>query len=446
VFIYVKNFNCTLWGARLGWVDGIGDAVEFEGHVRLSCLDGRPVEASPWRFLCPGGGLLDVEVEPARPPSWGLWASRRPGVWRYRELLPAPRGVEPVTLGEGGTPLVPLERVSGEVGARVYGKLEGSNPTGSFKDRGMTVAVTLARSAGARVVLVASTGNTAASAAAYAARAGLEAVVLVPRGAVARGKLAQALLHGAVLVEVEGSFDDALAAVIEAVESGSGLYPLNSFNPWRLEGRKTAAFEVAEALGGRAPDWVVVPVGNAGNIYAIWKGFKELRRHGLIDSLPRMAGVQAAGAAPLARAWELGLEEPVPVERPETVASAIRIGRPVNAPKALRAVRESGGVMTMVSDEEILRAQADLARLEGIAVEPASAAALAGLRRLAREGVVERGETVVLILTGHGLKDPDAAALHPARRLTVTADKAVDAILSIAGSAGLRGARSFQRR
>ena len=394
---------------------------EYEQEVRLRCIScGAVYPPSPRLTRCPRcGGLLDVEVEPREPPSWRLWARRRPGVWRYRELLPAPRGAEPVSMGEGGTPLVRLGRLAERLGAagRLYVKHEGQNPTGSFKDRGMTVAVTLARRAGARAVVVASTGNTAASVSAYAARAGLRSIVVVPRGKTALGKLAQSIFYGAAVVEIEGSFDDALAAVMKAVEEDPRLYPLNSFNPWRLEGQKTLAYEVAEALGGRAPDWVVVPVGNAGNISAIWKGFKELHRLGLIDNLPRLAGVQASGAAPLARAWRRGLDRPLFVDKPETFATAIRIGRPVNWPKAMKAVRESRGVFVEVSDDEIAWAHLALARMEGIAVEPASAASIAGLRRLLEEGVIDGGETVVAVLTGHGLKDPEAMLRAPSRRL-----------------------------
>ncbi len=346
-------------------------------------------------------------MESFAPPSWEQWSKRSPGVWRYRELLPVPRGTVPISLGEGATPLTRLNRIEELRGVSVFAKNEGVNPTGSFKDRGMTVAVTLARSIGARAVVVASTGNTASSAAAYAARAGMRAVIVVPRGKIALGKLAQSILYGAVIVEIEGSFDKALEAVMEATRRNRQLYPLNSFNPWRLEGQKTIAFEIVEQLGF-VPDWVVVPVGNAGNISAIWKGFRELHRYGLIDRLPRLAGVQASGAAPLASAWRKGLREPVVFEHPETVATAIRIGKPINWPKALRAVEESNGVFIDVGDEEILSAQRLLARREGIAVEPASAASLAGLLRLVGDGFIERGETVVIVLTGHGLKDPDA--------------------------------------
>ncbi len=408
-------------GVGPAWEFGNAEAApvgfEFEQDVRLRCISCGAVYApSPRLTRCPRcGGLLEVEVEPREPPSWRLWERRRPGVWRYRELLPKPRGARPVTLGEGATPLVRLENIDWLRGVRVYAKFEGANPTGSFKDRGMTVAVTVASAAGASATVVASTGNTAASAAAYSARAGMKPLVLVPRGGVALGKLAQSILYGASVVEVEGGFDKALEKALELARSCPTLYPLNSFNPWRLEGQKTLAYEVVEELG-HPPDWVVVPVGNAGNIAAIWKGFRELESYGLAPGTPRMAGIQAAGAAPIARAWKKGLDRPVQVDRPETVASAIRIGRPINWPKAWRAVKESSGVFEEVGDDEILEAQRLLARREGLAVEPASAASLAGLRRLVEQGLVGRGDTVVLVLTGHGLKDPQAMMAHPAEK------------------------------
>ena len=283
-------------------------------------------------------------------------------------------------------------------------KLEGANPTGSFKDRGMTVAVSMAKYLGVKVVVCASTGNTSASMSAYAARAGLKSLVVLPKGKVAKGKLMQAMLHGATLAFVNGSFDDALRLVIRLAEEYP-VYILNSLNPWRIEGQKTLAFEIADEMG--IPDWVVVPVGNGGNISAIWKGFKELKEVGLVNKLPKLAGVQAAGAAPLVKAFREGLSKPKFVDNPETVATAIRIGRPVNWPRALRAVRESGGILTAVTDDEILKAQKLLARLEGLGVEPASAASLAGLIKLREEGIIDADETVVLVATGHALKDPD---------------------------------------
>lgn len=371
---------------------------------------GTLLEYSPYSFRCPScGGLLEVVVEGV-DASWSVWKSRPPGVWRYREALPVPATARPVTLGEGGTPLIEAEGF----GAKLWVKFEGANPTGSFKDRGMTVGVTVARHLGARVVVAASTGNTASSMAAYAARAGLASVVVLPKGGVARGKLFQAALHGAYVVEVEGPFDKAMDLVLSVAERrGIPAYPLNSFNPVRLEGQKTLAYEIVDALG-HVPDYVVVPVGNGGNIAAIWKGFKELASWGLADSTPVMVGVQAEGAAPLANAWRRGLSSPIWVDRPETVASAIRIGRPVNWLKALKAVSESGGRFVAVGDGEILEAQKLLARRVGVGVEPSSAAAFAGMLRLVEEGYVGPGDEVVVVATGHALKDPDA--IHTVQR------------------------------
>jgi threonine synthase len=285
--------------------------------------------------------LLEVAMPSKTSFDWEVARRRRFGVWRYRELLPLRDDIEPVTMYEGGTPLIKMGRT---VNGNVYVKFEGANPTGSFKDRGMTIGVTIAKYLGVRGVIVASTGNTAASAAAYAARAGLECVVVLPEGKVAKGKLAQALLHGAKVVEVEGVFDQAIEHVLtEVVLKGRrDLYPLNSYNPWRLEGQKTIAFEIVDELG-EAPDIVIVPVGNAGNISAIWKGFKEMYMHGLVKKLPRMIGVQAEGAAPLVKTWQLRSSKLIAVENPTTVASAIRIGKPVNWLKALKAVEESKG-------------------------------------------------------------------------------------------------------
>jgi len=363
---------------------------------------GRVYEPSPWEFFCRECGCL---LEPffASPPEveWGS-ALRGRGVWRYRAFLPLREGIEPVTLGEGATPLVRLVSQPG----RVWLKFEGANPTGSFKDRGMTVGVTLARHIGVKGIAVASTGNTASSAAAYARRAGMACRVYLPRGKVAEGKLAQARLHGAEIVEVEGAFDAALEELLAKLKLGGleGFYPLNSFNFWRLEGQKTIAFEVVEELGA-PPDYVFVPVGNAGNISAIWKGFRELRSAGLVDRLPKMIGVQAEGASPLVKTWESKSKELIPVEEPKTIASAIRIGKPVNWVKALRAVEESGGAFVSVTDEEIIKAVKSLARSEGVGVEPASAAALAGYWRLLERGVVDREDVAVLVATGHALKD-----------------------------------------
>ncbi len=317
---------------------------------------------------------------------------------RYGHLLDLPAHTRQLSLLEGDTPLIPAPRLAETLGGgfELWIKYEGLNPTGSFKDRGMAAAIGEAWGRGARAVICASTGNTAASAAAYAARAGMKAVVLIPEGKVAAGKLAGALAYGAQVVQILGSFDDALRLVVEITQR----YPLalvNSINPYRLEGQKTAAFEICDALG-QAPDWLCLPVGNAGNITAYWMGFKQY--HALKGSgLPRLLGVQAAGAAPLV----LGH----PVEHPETVATAIRIGRPARGEQALQAAAESGGRIIAVSDEEILQMQRLLAQQEGIWVEPASAAGLAGLAAEIRAGRLEvRGRRVVAVCTGHGLKDP----------------------------------------
>ncbi len=320
---------------------------------------------------------------------------------RYGELLDIPAHTRAVTLLEGNTPLLPVPRLAEQLGGgfELFVKFEGMNPTGSFKDRGMTVAISEAYGRGAQSVICASTGNTAASAAAYASRAGMRAVVIIPEGKVAAGKLAGAIAYGAQVVQIEGSFDDALTLVVDI----SQRYPIalvNSLNPYRLEGQKTAAFEICDVLD-KAPDWLCLPVGNAGNISAYWMGFQQydrLKRAGL----PRILGVQAAGSAPLV----LGH----PVEHPETVATAIRIGKPARGEQALQAAEESNGGILAVSDDEILAMQRHLAA-SGIWVEPASAAGLAGLAHKLREGSIDvQGQTVVAVCTGHGLKDPDIIA------------------------------------
>jgi threonine synthase len=327
----------------------------------------------------------------------------------YREYLPVSDATPVITLLEGNTPLVRAERISRELGLEVYLKCEGMNPTGSFKDRGMTVAVSKAAESGARAVICASTGNTSASAAAYAVRAGMDCVVLIPRGAIALGKLAQALVHGARVLAVEGNFDQALQLVRE-ISSEYPVVLVNSLNPHRIEGQKTGAFEICDALG-RAPDYHFIPVGNAGNITAYWKGYRDYREAGKISSLPRMMGWQAEGAAPIVRGH--------PVERPETVATAIRIGNPASWRGAVEAARDSGGLIDMVSDEEILAAYRLLASKEGVFVEPASAASVAGLYKAAGRGDVPRGSLVVCVLTGHGLKDPDLAVCQSGEPLVV---------------------------
>ena len=339
----------------------------------------------------------------SEPPARGVLA-------RWADVLPLTAETPRVTLGEGDTPLVRSAAIERELGVdELWFKLESSNPTGSFKDRGMVVAVAKAMERGARAVLCASTGNTSASAAAYAARCGLEAGILVPRGRVAVGKLAQAVAFGARIVEIAGSFDDALA-LARTVADSHPIALVNSVNPDRIEGQKTAAYEICEALGD-APDALAIPVGNAGNITAYWKGFTECAERDLATLHPRMLGFQAAGAAPI-----VGGE---PVADPRTVATAIRIGNPASWRPAERARDESGGVIGAVSDEEILDAYRLLARAEGLFAEPASAAGVAGLRKLEREGAL-RGGRVVAVLTGSGLKDPETAQTHTAPDLVKT--------------------------
>lgn len=391
-----------------------------------------------------GGGV------PPDPPELGGPGA---GAWRgvvveHARWLPAlPDGAEPVTLGEGNTPLIPATGLRALLGPgphpAVFWKFEGTNPTGSFKDRGMAYAVTAARARGRRLALCASTGNTAASAAAYAARAGMGSAVVLPEGAVARGKLAQARVHGARIVPVAGGFDDALRLVRELAVARPDVALVNSVNPDRLEGQKTAAVEVCDALG-RPPDALCIPVGNAGNVTAYGRGFAAWAaaeagagpvRPGPGAAagprgVPRLYGVQAAGAAPLVHGR--------PVPRPETVATAIRIGDPASADLARAAVEGSGGRFLAVPDAEILDAQRYLATAEGLFVEAASAAAVAGLARLVREGAVRAGETVVCVLTGHGLKDPDAADRFPAPGAPVAPrlDALADALADLLDGAG----------
>jgi threonine synthase len=319
---------------------------------------------------------------------------------RYREHLPIGPATPEVDLSEGSTPLVPSRNIGRALGLKhLYFKYEGLNPTGSFKDRGMVVAVAKALEGGSRVFICASTGNTSASMAAYAGRTGARAIVVVPSGEIALNKLSQALMYGAKVVALKGTFDFAL----ETVRDLSSHYPvalMNSINPHRIEGQKTAAFEIVDALGD-APDYVMLPVGNAGNITAYWKGFKEYQVAGHATRLPRMVGAQAEGAAPIVTG--------MPVANPRTVASAIRIGNPASWEGATSARDESGGIIAAVTDTEILSAQTRLAGSEGLFAEPASAAPLALLFRLVREGKIDKDSTTVVVLTGSGLKDPDAA-------------------------------------
>lgn len=320
-------------------------------------------------------------------------------ITRYRRFLPVSDATPVISLGEGGTPLIPLERLGERFGVRLFAKFEGMNPTGSFKDRGMTLAVSKAVEHGAQAVICASTGNTSASAAAYAARAGIRAAVVIPDGKIASGKLAQAIAHGARVIAIDGNFDQALT-VVRALAETSEIELVNSVNPFRIAGQMTGAFEVCDDLDV-AQDVLCIPVGNAGNITAYWAGFQAYHAAGTVAGLPRMMGFQAAGAAPLV----LGH----PVADPDTVATAIRIGNPASGPQALAAIAESGGAIASVTDEQILDAYRLVSRTEGVFCEPASAASLAGFVMRAEAGEFSPGETVVCILTGHGLKDPDTA-------------------------------------
>jgi threonine synthase len=339
----------------------------------------------------------------------------------YRDRLPVTKDTPVVTLQEGGTPLLDAPRLSERVRARVLLKIEGANPTGSFKDRGMTVAISKAAEEGAKVVVCASTGNTSASAAAYAARAGMLAAVVIPEGHVALGKLAQALIHGARVVQIRGSFDDALTLVRQLGERG-GVTVVNSINPYRIEGQKTASFEICDVLGD-APDVHCIPVGNAGNITAYWRGYGEYAVDARTTKRPRMLGWQAAGSAPLV----IG----EPVMHPETIATAIRIGNPASWDRAIAARDESGGAIEAVSDADILDAYRLLAREEGVFVEPASAASVAGLLRAANTGLIEPDETIVCTVTGHGLKDPNRAIAEVEAGGAV--DASVDAVMEELG-------------
>ncbi|RLM62757.1 threonine synthase [Halorubrum sp. Atlit-26R] len=367
------------------------------------------------RYTCDEcDGLLEVRYDD--PPTFEEFGAGAPsdgpdrGVWRYREALPFDLGV---TLPEGDTPLHRVPRIEESVGVDALRiKHEGMNPTGSFKDRGMTVGVRVAKELGVDALACASTGNTSAALAAYGGRGGMQTLVLLPAGKVAAGKIAQASLHGARILEVDGNFDACLDIVQELAARGEA-YLLNSLNPFRLEGQKTIGFEILEefyADYGTFPDRIVLPVGNAGNTSALYKGFRELVQSGAldVDEVPKLTGVQAEGAAPMVEAIEEGNDEIRRWEEVETRATAIRIGNPVNAPKAIPGIRNTGGTAVAVSDPEITAAQRHLAS-EGVGVEPASAASLAGLKKLRRSGVVDDDERVVCLTTGHLLKDPDAA-------------------------------------
>jgi threonine synthase len=321
-------------------------------------------------------------------------------IHRWRDRLPVTDATPEISLGEGNTPLVELRgpTEARELGIRVYAKYDGANPTGSFKDRGMTMAVSKALESGATAIACASTGNTSASAAAYASRAGVECIIILPAGYVAAGKIAQTILMGAKIIQIDGNFDDALR-LVRLLCDESPVALVNSVNPYRIEGQKTIAFEVCDELGG-APEYHAMPVGNAGNITAHWKGYSELFEDNTISSRPKMIGFQAAGSAPIVFGK--------PIEKPETIATAIRIGNPASWQQALDARDQSGGIIKAVTDDEILKAYQYLAR-EGLFCEPASAASFAGAWRMIRQGKIEPGSRIVCTLTGHGLKDPTTA-------------------------------------
>ena len=346
-----------------------------------------------------------------------MTTSSRTHQWRglineYRDRLPVTDATPVVTLLEGGTPLVPAQLLSERTGCEVYLKVEGANPTGSFKDRGMTMAISRAAEEGAQAVICASTGNTSASAAAYAVRAGMVCAVLVPQGKIALGKMGQALVHGAKILQVDGNFDDCLTLARDL----SDKYPValvNSVNPVRIEGQKTAAFEIVDMLGD-APDIHVLPVGNAGNITAYWKGYQEYAKDGLSSHNPRMWGFQASGSAPIV--------DGAPVLKPQTIATAIRIGNPASWDFALAARDESGGLIDKVTDRQILAAYRLLAAREGVFVEPASAASVAGLLHAADQGLVDPGQKIVCTVTGNGLKDPDWAVAGAPQPVTIPID------------------------
>ena len=388
-------------------------------------------------YVCPHcDGLLDVAVSISpdldSKELRAIWTSRleslnshdRSGVWRYRELLPFAADAPIVTLAEGNTPLydAPVSAAYCDLDELTL-KHQGCNPTGSFKDTGMTTAVTQALILGARTVVCASTGNTAASLAAYAARAKLQCAILVPRGQISHAKLAQSLDYGAAVLELDGNFDEAMRVIRELAEDET-IYLVNSINPFRIEGQKTVAVELLQQRAWRVPDHVVVPGGNLGNSSALGKGFKELKELGIIDRLPRLSVVQAEGAAPFAGLFESDSNVLKPIEHPQTLATAIKIGAPVSWQKALRAVVESGGRVLSVSEQEIADAKAIIGR-DGVGCEPASATTVAGIKRLVASGVIESDMDVVAVLTGHILKDTDYAINYHQEKL-YTHDRATD--------------------
>lgn len=376
---------------------------------KVICWDcGREVE-DPFVNTCPKcGGLLTVkmDLEPLKGMKPEDLHKEPIGVWRYAPFLPVDYDKR-VSIKEGGTPLYQTDALGAEIGIKeLHVKFEGLNPTGSFKDRGMTVGVSHAKELGAKVVGCASTGNTSAALAAYASKAGIQCAVFLPSGKVAMGKLAQAMFFGAKVLSVDGNFDDALALARKMAEERN-LYLLNSINPYRPEGQKSVLFEIMDQLKYNVPDRIILPVGNAANIWAVYKAVKELQEVGWIDKVPMLTGIQAEGSAPVAKAFAAKAKDFVAEKNPETVATAIRIGNPVSGRKALQAIYDTGGYATTVTDAEIIAAQKMLGRKEGVGVEPASAASVAGAKKLREMGIIGKDERVVCICTGNGLKDPD---------------------------------------
>lgn len=384
---------------------------------KVVCWECGAEVSDPYVYLCPRcRGLLTVKMDLCEVADMSPEDLRSAplGVWRYAPFMPV-GPAHRVSIQEGGTPLYRTDAVSQEVGVKEsYVKFEGLNPTGSFKDRGMTVGVSYARELGAKVVGCASTGNTSASLAAYASKAGIKCAVFLPSGKVAMGKLAQALFFGAKVLSVDGNFDDALALARRMAEERK-IYLLNSINPYRPEGQKSVLFEIMDQLMYDVPDRIILPVGNAANIWAVYKACMELKEVGWIDKVPMLTGIQAAGAAPVAGAFAAGSKDFLPEPNPETVATAIRIGNPVSGKKALHAIYDTKGYAETVTDAEIIAAQSLLGRKEGVCVEPASAASVAGLKKLRGSGVIERDERVVCICTGNGLKDPDTIIANAPR-------------------------------
>ncbi|MDH4122645.1 MAG: threonine synthase [Thermoplasmata archaeon] len=399
----------------------------------LRCIEcGKEYSKNEILYSCQScGNLLEVVIplEDVDPVELRKKFDSRPlSVWRYHELLPRMRLSSPISMNEGGTPLHYCVNLGRQLGIdELYIKFDGMNPTGSFKDRGMTVGISKALDLGVKNVVCASTGNTSASLAAYAGLAGLKCIVMIPSGQIALGKLSQAMMHGAIVLAVKGNFDDALDLVVKSSKE-LGLYILNSINPFRPEGQKTAAFEICDQLKG-APDSLIIPVGNGGNSAAYWKGFSEYGMIGLIDGAPRIFGIQAEGAAPIAKAFEKGVEKIEPIKNPETVATAIKIGNPANWKKTIRAIKNSKGTSFTVTDEEIISAQKLVARTEGLFIEPAAASSVAGLIKLIGNEKIDRNERIVCVATGHGLKDPDSAIRASEKAIEI--EPSIDALRRI---------------